>query len=79
MIDQAPDIPPAVIEFAKQNNCVKVIKNGFWNGDILYKKQYTVYNAKKDDPYYFYYILVSDKEIRFAEDKEINEVGKIYY
>lgn len=81
-MDQPPQIPPAVIQFAEENNCVEPIYNETWAKPIRTFKDYTVYNTKKKEdniPYYYLYILVNKNEIRFAEPNEIEILNTIIY
>lgn len=82
MIDQTPQIPPAVIEFAEQNNCVTPVYNYTWQEPYRTFKNYKVYNTKKKDDSiktYYLYILVNEKEIRFANEEEYKELQQIIW
>lgn len=73
-IDITP--PPAVVEFAEKNNCTDV---KFYNVRP-YKNKFTVYlTTSKKDNMQHYVILANDENIRFANDKEVEEITERFY
>lgn len=94
MIDQAPQIPPAVIQFAEENNISDISKDTIFN----VKKQIYGYNTleaayvgvsdkmpelKDTSPNYFYenymFILIDNGKIRLANPKELEELNRVLF
>ncbi len=80
MTTDLPPVPPAVIKFAEQKGYKRIEVNKFWDAST----PQTQYNGFKvfnvvDNDVYFRFILVNNKEIRMATDKESIEIADIYF
>ena len=74
MTTDLPSVPPAIIEFAKENNCDDVIVDKFWT-ENSYKSYDKVYIARlKGEKAYTKSILENNNEIRFASPDEEKEL-----
>lgn len=75
MIDQAPQIPPAVIEFAEQNGCENVHKHILWTKEHPYKDYDAVYHTQeKGNPTSILYILEKDDNFHLTTFEEAIEI-----
>lgn len=84
MIDQPPQIPPAVVQFAEDNGYRVIEQNEFWTKKYPYKGYKYVYNVEPinkidDDIPCSDIILMKGKKIRFATFEEALEIVQVYY
>lgn len=73
-MEQPPQIPPAVIQFAEENNYDHVVKNIWWSDIQHYKHYKTVYCAYNDKNDNLTFILINDNEMRFSNSDETYEL-----
>ncbi len=76
MIEQPPQIPYEVVDFANKNGYENVVYSKSWNLPVRQYKDYKVFYAYSDksDKYYSIYILVKDNKIKFADTTENKEL-----
>lgn len=80
MIDQAPQVPSTVVQFAEEQGYKTVEPNKFWVATTKSNayKGYRVYDIK-DDGIFFRFILVKGNDIKMATEDESIEISNVYF